>query len=140
MSSSTFTPYTGRRVALVTGSAQGIGRGIALRLAADGYSVALGDIPSKAEALEALSAEIYGKEASAKDSHPDWEPRKVAVLCVDVRDESSVKEMVEKCVAELGRLDIVRLVSSVVLSLLALCSFQNEMLASSDLSNMRPSH
>lgn len=113
-STTTFTPFTGRRVALVTGSAQGIGRAIALRLAADGYSVALGDIAAKAEALEALSSKIsedFGTNVGDAEEK-EWKARKVAVLCVDVRDESSVKEMVDKCVTELGRLDIVRLGSS----------------------------
>lgn len=108
-STTTFTPFTGRRVALITGSAQGIGRAIALRLASDGYSVALGDVPAKAEALRALAAEInesLGMDVKEEKDAKEWEPRKVAVLCVDVRDEGEVKEMVERCVAELGRLDV----------------------------------
>lgn len=110
----TFTPFTGRRVALVTGSAQGIGRAIALRLASDGYSIALGDIAAKVDALRGLSAEItetfkIDLGTDAKEKEKEWEARKVVVLCVDVREESEVKEMVEKCVTELGRLDIVRL-------------------------------
>ncbi|EIM81972.1 NAD-P-binding protein [Stereum hirsutum FP-91666 SS1] len=107
----TFTPFTGRRVALVTGSAQGIGRAIALRLASDGYSIALGDIAAKVDALRGLSAEItetfkIDLGTDAKEKEKEWEARKVVVLCVDVREESEVKEMVEKCVTELGRLDI----------------------------------
>lgn len=113
-STTTFTPFTGRRVALVTGSAQGIGRAIALRLASDGYSIALGDIAAKVDALRGLSAEItetfkIDLGTDAKEKEKEWEARKVVVLCVDVREESEVKEMVEKCVTELGRLDIVRL-------------------------------
>ncbi|EIM81975.1 NAD-P-binding protein [Stereum hirsutum FP-91666 SS1] len=104
MPPSTFTPFAGRRVALVTGAGSGIGRAIAFRLASDGYSVALNDIPGNKEALEALSAEITGGE---KDSvHPEWEVQKVAVLCADVTDEDAVKDMVEGCVRELGRLDV----------------------------------
>ena len=40
------------RVALVTGAARGIGRGIALRLAADGLDVALNDIGANADQLD----------------------------------------------------------------------------------------
>jgi meso-butanediol dehydrogenase/(S,S)-butanediol dehydrogenase/diacetyl reductase len=44
------------KVALVTGAGQGIGRGIALRLAKDGAAIMLVDM--KAEALEAVAAEV----------------------------------------------------------------------------------
>lgn len=45
-------------VAIVTGGAQGIGRGIALRLAADGFDIALGDLSSSKAAVEAVAQEI----------------------------------------------------------------------------------
>lgn len=44
------------KTAIVTGAAQGIGRGIALRLARDGASVVLTDL--KKDKLEAVAAEI----------------------------------------------------------------------------------
>ncbi|KAF8883815.1 short chain oxidoreductase [Infundibulicybe gibba] len=47
--------------AIVTGAAKGIGRAIALRLADDGFDVALNDIPSQVGGLESLSQEISGK-------------------------------------------------------------------------------
>ena len=44
------------KVALVTGAAQGIGRGIALRLAKDGFDVALVDL--KVDKLNAVKKEV----------------------------------------------------------------------------------
>jgi len=83
------------QVALVTGAAQGIGRSIAVRLAQDGYDVAINDwgqqqIPK----LDELAAEIKALG------------RKVAVVVADVTDDSSVKNMVKMAVDELGGLDI----------------------------------
>ncbi|KXN82964.1 Enoyl-[acyl-carrier-protein] reductase [NADPH] FabL [Leucoagaricus sp. SymC.cos] len=82
-------------VALVTGGAQGLGQAIALRLAQDGFDVAIDDVPGKSAELEATSKEIerFG--------------RKSIFLTADVTEEANVKEMVEKTVATLGRLDVV---------------------------------
>lgn len=51
------------RIALVTGAAQGIGRAIALRLARDGYALALVDL--NAEGLAHVQAEIEHTNGSA---------------------------------------------------------------------------
>ncbi|KAK7460438.1 hypothetical protein VKT23_009158 [Stygiomarasmius scandens] len=81
-------------VAIVTGSAQGIGRAIALRLAEDGYDVGLNDIPAKASELSLLASEVKAKG------------RKACVVAADVSDEEAVKNMVETVVKELGSLDV----------------------------------
>ncbi|KIJ16160.1 hypothetical protein PAXINDRAFT_113936 [Paxillus involutus ATCC 200175] len=81
-------------IALITGSAQGIGRGIALRLAKDGYDIALNDIPSKYDQLRAVTDDI------------DKSGRKALVLPADVTVEEQVKGMVQEVTKELGGLDV----------------------------------
>ncbi|KAJ7097565.1 hypothetical protein C8R44DRAFT_889106 [Mycena epipterygia] len=82
--------------ALVTGAdrTQGIGRDVALRLADDGFDVAVNDLEGKSANLDTLVEEIQKKgRASAK--------------CVaNVSEEDQVKEMVELAVQKLGRLDV----------------------------------
>lgn len=109
-----YTPYNGRRVALVTGAGQGIGRSIALQLSRDGYSVAVNDLESQRDALEAVVSEIVDIQAKRAADGPEekeeangWEAQAVAVLCADVSKEHEVQGMVENCAKELGRLDIV---------------------------------
>ncbi|KAJ6551115.1 NAD-binding protein [Mycena capillaripes] len=81
-------------VALVTGAAQGIGKSIALRLAEDGYDVAVNDIPSNSELLDAVVAEVQAKG------------RKGVKRVADVSQDEQVKGMVEQVVEELGGLDV----------------------------------
>lgn len=82
--------------AIVTGSAQGIGRAISLRLADDGFDVAVNDIPTNQSALESLVKEI------------EVRGRKAIAVPADVSQEAQVKEMVAKAVKDLGGLDVVR--------------------------------
>ena len=82
-------------VALITGSAQGIGRGIAVRLAADGFDIALNDLPSNKEKLEEC-------EQLVKKSG-----RRVITVYGDVSKEEDVKAFIQKTVDELGGLDVV---------------------------------
>lgn len=82
-------------VAIVTGAAQGIGRGIALRLAADGYNVSLNDIPSNKDNLEAVAELIRGSGRTA------------LTIFGDVSKEEDVQELVKKTVNDLGGLDVV---------------------------------
>ncbi|KAF8176346.1 NAD-binding protein [Mycena galopus ATCC 62051] len=81
-------------IAIVTGAAQGIGRSIALRLAEDGFDVAVNDLESKSQDLDNLIKEIQQKG------------RKSSKHIADVSQEESVKGMVEEVVKEHGGLDV----------------------------------
>ncbi|TAN21886.1 MAG: 3-oxoacyl-[acyl-carrier-protein] reductase [Acidobacteria bacterium] len=90
--SSVISHQSGGRVALVTGASQGIGRAIALALAADGCAIACA--ARNAEKLAAVVAEI---EAAGS--------RALAVP-MDVADEAQVKAGVQQVIAQLGKCDI----------------------------------
>jgi 2-hydroxycyclohexanecarboxyl-CoA dehydrogenase len=80
------------RVALVTGGARGIGRSIALALAADGRAVAVADL------LEEQASGVVEEIEAAGG-------RALAVRC-DVTDSASVRDAVERITAELGPIDV----------------------------------
>jgi len=80
------------KVALVTGSSRGIGRGIALALADQGCDLML--TARDAKALEDVAQAIRGKQ------------RKSAVRALDLREPSAAKTLVEAVSQEFGGLDI----------------------------------
>jgi len=82
------------KVALVTGGARDVGREISLTLAREGAAVAVNYMHSKAEA-DAVVAEIAGLGGRA------------AGYQADVADYAAVGRMIDRIVAELGRLDVV---------------------------------
>ncbi|KAG0695334.1 hypothetical protein DFH29DRAFT_956069 [Suillus ampliporus] len=84
-------------VALITGSAQGIGRSVALRLARDGFDIALNDVPDKGSKLEAVATEIKSLRLG----------RQVCVVPADMTVNEQVKGMVDDAVTKLGGLDVV---------------------------------
>ena len=81
-----------RRIALVTGASQGIGRAIAQALAADGCAVALG--ARNREQLGAAAEEIRGAGGEA------------LVVGMDVTQEAEIAAGVQQVIAHFGRLDI----------------------------------
>lgn len=95
------TTTAARRVAIVTGAGQGIGRGIALRLAADGLDVVLNDIAANAAALDKVVEEAAQANVKAGG-------RALAVHG-DVSKEGDVEKLVEECVKAFGGLDVVRI-------------------------------
>ena len=81
------------RVALVTGSATGIGRAVAWGLAGRGYDVVVNYSRSEAEAEETAAGV---RERGGK----------ALVIRADVADDEAVRAMVSQTVAELGGLDL----------------------------------
>jgi 3-oxoacyl-[acyl-carrier protein] reductase len=80
------------KAAIVTGSTTGIGRAIALRLAADGADVALNNIVEE-------GAQDTLREIKALGVH-------AVFIQADVGDAEQAKALVEKAIAEFGHVDI----------------------------------
>lgn len=80
--------------AIVTGASRGIGRGIALRLAEDGFDVIVNDIAPQEKATIDVVSEIQstGKQAIA--------------AIADVSQQEEVERMVAKAVDKFGHLDV----------------------------------
>jgi 3-oxoacyl-[acyl-carrier protein] reductase len=81
------------KTALITGSARGLGKAIAIKLASLGANIVLNDIPSSAE-LDATAEEL--RKAGYN----------TAVTRGDVRNQDDVKTMISTAVESFGSLDI----------------------------------
>jgi len=82
------------RVALVTGSGQGIGRAIALALANEGASIAVNDIPFNKEKAAGTVDELRALGVKAE------------LFLADVSKEDEVDAMVASVLEQFGRVDI----------------------------------
>ena len=80
------------RIAAITGGALGIGRATALLFAAEGATVALGDVQK--DAAEKVAREIVERGGKAM------------TFDVDVGDMNQVQAFVDRVVAQFGRLDV----------------------------------
>lgn len=87
----------------MTGSADGIGKAIALRLASDGYDIVLADLPSATHKVDAVLTQIVQSTG-----------RKAINVPTDVTDEAQVKALVAAAVEQLGGLDVVRTYSQIM--------------------------
>ncbi|HMB03119.1 MAG TPA: SDR family oxidoreductase [Isosphaeraceae bacterium] len=81
------------RAALVTGSATGIGRAVAWRLAERGYAVTVNYSKSKAEAEETADG-VRRRGAKA------------LISAANIADDTAVRAMVERTIEEFGGLDV----------------------------------
>lgn len=83
----------GGRIAVVTGAASGIGKGIAIAFAREGANIVVADRVEEAQAAEVLA----GIRAHGGDA---------LFVNTDVSDEKSVRSMAAKALTRFGRVDI----------------------------------
>jgi len=81
------------KVALVTGSARGIGRAIAVRLASEGANVVINDLREDEQSAETM------KQVLATGS-------KALFVQADISQVASMPGLIERCISEFGQLDI----------------------------------
>jgi citronellol/citronellal dehydrogenase len=98
-SNSVLHPNLQGRVALITGASRGIGKALALRLAQEGADVV---VASKSEhSTERLPGSIHETADAIRALG-----RRALAVPTDVRDEDAIRNMIERTMAEFGRLDI----------------------------------
>lgn len=83
------------QVALVTGAAQGIGRGIATKLAQDGFDIAIADLPFQEEAAAETIKAV--EEAG----------QKAIFIGLNVADKSNFEAAVDEAAEKLGGFDVI---------------------------------
>ena len=86
-------------VAFITGGSRGIGKAIALRLAREGYNIAIA--AKTAEPHPKLEGTIYTAAAEIEASGA-----KALPLQVDIRDEAQIQNAIAKTMETFGRIDV----------------------------------
>jgi citronellol/citronellal dehydrogenase len=99
MAASPLHPDLRGRIAVVTGSSRGIGKALAIRLAKEGADVV---VAAKSEQSGDRLPGSIGETADAVRALG----RRALAVATDVRDESAIRNLIEKTIAEFGRLDI----------------------------------
>lgn len=96
------------KVAIVTGAGRmrGIGRAIALRLAEDGADVVVTAIQRSSDSFPAHERESNWRGADSVADEIRALGRRALALDTDVTDPASVQSMVDRTIAEFGRIDI----------------------------------
>ena len=80
------------KTAIITGSGRGIGRAIALAMAAQGANIVVNDVNMESAGEVVAEIEAMGRQAIA--------------VKADVTSEEQIKEMIETCINRFGKLDI----------------------------------